>query len=103
MVSPFPSQAYGPRFSGHIAECLNTFHGTGKHKTGLTGHEAGLCGVDVMLVPLKFDCQRCDVVVDLVVVCDLASQPPVVSVGHCHLKDLKVTTRASEHMVEPRQ
>jgi hypothetical protein len=55
-----------------------------------------------MLVPLKFNRQCCDVVVDLVVVRDLVSQPPVVSVSHCHLKDLEVTTRASEHMVEPR-
>jgi hypothetical protein len=68
---------------------------------GLTRHETGLRSIDVALVPLKFNCQGCDVVVDFSVPCDFMSQPPVVSVGHHCLKYLEVAAGADEHMPEP--
>jgi hypothetical protein len=77
------------------------FSGMGKHEVRLTGHKAGPCGIDVTLVTLKFDCQGCNVVVDLTIVCDLTSQPPIIGVHHCHLENLKVATGAGEHVAEP--
>ena len=68
---------------------------------GLIGHETGLCGINVTLVPLEFDCEGSNVIVDLSVLCDLLSQPPVISIGHHHLQYLKVDTGAGEHVLEP--
>jgi hypothetical protein len=55
----------------------------------------------VTLIPLKLDHQSHDVVVNFMVLRDLASQPPVVGVGHHHLEYLEVTAGASEHVLEP--
>jgi hypothetical protein len=77
------------------------FCGMGEHEMGLTRHETGPCGIDVALVPLEFDCQGCDVVIDFSVSCDFTSQPPVVSVSHHCLKYLEVAAGAGEHMPEP--
>jgi hypothetical protein len=54
-----------------------------------------------VLIPLKLDSQGHDVVVNLSISRDLLSQAPVISLGHCHLEDLEVAARASEHVLKP--
>jgi hypothetical protein len=73
----------------------------GEHKTGRTRHETGPRGIDVALVPFELNRQGCDVIIDFLVSCDFASQPPVIDVSHCCLEYLKVATGAGEHMSEP--
>jgi hypothetical protein len=56
--------------------------GVGKHEVRLTRGQVGLYGIEVMLVLFDFDSDCCNVVIKLLVVCDLSHKALVVSVGH---------------------
>jgi hypothetical protein len=100
-VSPFPPQVYRTCLPSHIVERLDVFGSVGKHEVGLTRHEAGPRGIEVMLVLLDLDGQCGDVIINLLVSHDLSCQPPVVGLGHHRLEDVKVATWTSEHVAEP--
>jgi hypothetical protein len=84
-------------------KCLNMLCGSGHHKVGLTRCKVGPCHFKVPLVLLDLDCKVGDIIINLPVPRNFSCQAPIVSVSHCGLEDVEVTTRASEHMPEPRR
>jgi hypothetical protein len=71
-------------------------HSPGEHKVGLTQCKVGPHHFEVPLVFFDFDCEMCDVIIDLPVPCDLSCQTPVVDLGHGVLEEVEVTPWSHE-------
>jgi hypothetical protein len=80
---------------------LNTLCSMGKHEAGLTQCKVSLCHLEILLVLLDFDHKMGDVVVNLSVARDLSCQAPIISLGHCVLKKVEVTSWSGEQVAEP--
>jgi hypothetical protein len=63
----------------------------------------GLYSIKVTLILFDLDGNGRNIVIELMIMCDLPCQPLVINVSHSLLEYLEVTPWASEHMLEPRE